>query len=129
MKDLNVKTASIRSHARSLSGGNLQKFIMGREILLGPGVLIASQPTWGVDAGAAAVIHRVLLDLAKNGAAVLIISQDLDELFTISSRISVIAGGYLFPSKPTEDLTVEALGLAMGGRLKEVAEMKDAQHA
>jgi len=126
VKDLNVKTASIRSHARSLSGGNLQKFIMGREILQGPGVLIASQPTWGVDAGAAAAIHRVLLDLAKSGAAVLIISQDLDELFTISTRISVIAGGYLFPSQPTEELTVEALGLAMGGRLKEVSEVKEA---
>lgn len=126
VKELNVKTASIRSHARSLSGGNLQKFIMGREILLGPGVLIASQPTWGVDAGAAAAIHRVLLDLAKAGAAVLIISQDLDELFTISTRISVIAGGYLFPPKPTEELTVEALGLAMGGRMKEISDAKEA---
>jgi ABC-type uncharacterized transport system ATPase subunit len=124
--DLNVKTASVRSAARSLSGGNLQKFIMGREILMQPGVLIASQPTWGVDAGAAAAIHRVLLDLAKAGAAVLIISQDLDELFTISTRISVIAGGYLFPSQPTEELTVETLGLSMGGRLKEIEAVKEA---
>jgi len=124
--DNNVKTASVRSAARSLSGGNLQKFIMGREILLQPGVLIASQPTWGVDAGAAAAIHRVLLDLAKSGAAVLIISQDLDELFTISTRISVIAGGYLFPSQPTEELTVETLGLSMGGRLKEIEAAKEA---
>ncbi|MFC7051545.1 ABC transporter ATP-binding protein [Hansschlegelia quercus] len=126
--DLNVKTASVRSAARSLSGGNLQKFIMGREILQQPKVLIASQPTWGVDAGAAAAIHRVLLDLAKSGAAVLIISQDLDELFTISTRISVIAGGYLFPSQPTEELTVEKLGLAMGGRVKEIASAKEATH-
>jgi simple sugar transport system ATP-binding protein len=124
--DLKVKAASIRSPAQSLSGGNLQKFIMGREILLGPGVLIASQPTWGVDAGAAAAIHGVLLELAKAGAAVLIISQDLDELFTISTRISVIAGGYLFPSQPTEELTVETLGLSMGGRLKEIEAVKDA---
>jgi simple sugar transport system ATP-binding protein len=124
--DLKVKTASIRSAARSLSGGNLQKFIMGREILLAPGVLIASQPTWGVDAGAAAAIHRVLLDLAKAGTAVVIISQDLDELFTISTRISVIAGGYLFPSQPTEELTVEKLGLSMGGRLKEIEAAKEA---
>lgn len=124
--DLKVKAASIRSAARSLSGGNLQKFIMGREILLQPGVLIASQPTWGVDAGAAAAIHKVLLDLAKSGAAVLIISQDLDELFTISSRISVIAGGYLFPSQPTEELTVETLGLSMGGRQKEIEAAKEA---
>lgn len=126
--DLNVKTASIKSAARSLSGGNLQKFIMGREILQNPKVLVASQPTWGVDAGAAAAIHRVLLDLAKSGAAVLIISQDLDELFTISTRISVIAGGYLFPSQPTEELTVEKLGIAMGGRVKETQSAKEATH-
>lgn len=124
--DLNVKAASVRSPARSLSGGNLQKFIMGREILQQPGVFIASQPTWGVDAGAAAAIHRVLLNLAKAGAAVVIISQDLDELFTISTRISVMAGGYLFPSQPTEDLTVESLGLAMGGRLKEISAAREA---
>jgi simple sugar transport system ATP-binding protein len=126
VEDLKVKTASVRSPAKSLSGGNLQKFIMGREILLQPGVLIASQPTWGVDAGAAAAIHKVLIELAAAGAAVVIISQDLDELFTISSRISVIAGGYLFPSQPTEELTVEKLGLAMGGRAKEIKEIKEA---
>ncbi|MGA0533875.1 ABC transporter ATP-binding protein [Hansschlegelia sp. KR7-227] len=127
--DMKVKTASVRSAARSLSGGNLQKFIMGREILQNPKVLIASQPTWGVDAGAAAAIHQVLLDLAKGGAAVVIISQDLDELFTISTRISVIAGGYLFPSQPTEELTVEKLGVAMGGRAKEIKAAKEAAHA
>jgi ABC-type uncharacterized transport system ATPase subunit len=127
--DMKVKTASVRSAARSLSGGNLQKFIMGREILQNPKVLIASQPTWGVDAGAAAAIHQVLLDLAKGGAAVVIISQDLDELFTISTRISVIAGGYLFPSQPTEELTVERLGVAMGGRAKEIKAAKEAAHA
>ncbi|HEY0291601.1 MAG TPA: ABC transporter ATP-binding protein [Hansschlegelia sp.] len=125
---LNVKTASVRSAARSLSGGNLQKFIMGREILQNPKVLIASQPTWGVDAGAAAAIHRVLLELAKSGAAVLVISQDLDELFTISTRISVIAGGHLFASQPTEELTVETLGLAMGGRSKEIQAAREAAH-
>ncbi|MGK3876732.1 ABC transporter ATP-binding protein, partial [Enterococcus faecium] len=81
MGDLTVKAAGIHSAARSLSGGNLQKFVMGREILQGPGVFIASQPTWGVDAGAAAIIHKVLLELARAGTALVIISQDLDELF------------------------------------------------
>ncbi|MDR4306043.1 ABC transporter ATP-binding protein [Chelatococcus sambhunathii] len=127
--DLKVKTAGVKSAARSLSGGNLQKFIMGREIMQRPKVLIASQPTWGVDAGAAATIHRILLDLAREGAAVVIISQDLDELFTISTRISVIAGGYLFPSQPTGELTVESLGLAMGGRSKEIEAAKRADEA
>ncbi len=111
----NVKAGGVGATARSLSGGNLQKFIVGREILGSPKVLIASQPTWGVDAGAGALIHKVLLSIAKAGAAVLVISQDLDELFAISTRIGVIAGGRLTPPRPVEELTVEAIGRAMGG--------------
>ena len=110
-----VMTAGVAHAARSLSGGNLQKFIMGREILQSPSVLIASQPTWGVDAGAAAAIHKAILQLAKEGAAVLIISQDLDELFAICHRISVIANGRLSPSGLVEDLTIEEIGRNMGG--------------
>ena len=79
----------------SLSGGNLQKFVVGREILREPGVLVVSQPTWGVDAGAAAAIRQALIDLAGRGAAVLVISQDLDELFEISDRIAVMFHGRL----------------------------------
>ncbi len=112
----NVMTAGVDHAARSLSGGNLQKFIMGREILQAPRVFIASQPTWGVDAGAAADIHRAILQLAKQGAAVLIISQDLDELFAICNRIAVIANGRLSPARPVEELSVEEIGLNMGGQ-------------
>jgi simple sugar transport system ATP-binding protein len=93
----------------------LQKFIMGREIMQAPTVLVASQPTWGVDAGAAAQIHRMLLQLAQAGTAMLIISQDLDELFAISTRIAVIAGGRLSAADPVEQITIEAIGLRMGG--------------
>ncbi len=112
--DFNVKCGGREHAARSLSGGNLQKFMIGREILQSPAILVASQPTWGVDAGAAAAIHKALLRLAKDGAAILVISQDLEELFAISHRIGVIANGQLTEPQPTESLTVDAVGLAMG---------------
>jgi general nucleoside transport system ATP-binding protein len=112
--DFGVRTRGIEHAARSLSGGNLQKFVVGREMLQAPAVLIAAQPTWGVDAGAAATIHKFLLSLAQTGTAVLIVSQDLDELFAISSRIAVIAGGRLTPAQPVDRLTTQQIGLAMG---------------
>lgn len=114
ISDLQVKAGGVHSAARSLSGGNLQKFVMGREILQTPQVLIASQPTWGVDAGAAAVIHTALLELARAGAALVIISQDLDELFAVSSSIAVISGGHLLPPEPTGSVTIEHIGRSMG---------------
>jgi len=111
-----VRTPGSGHAARSLSGGNLQKFIAGREILQAPSVLIAAQPTWGVDAGAAASIHSLLLSLAAAGTAIVVISQDLDELMAIATRIAVIAGGRLSDAEPVETLTAEAIGLRMGGR-------------
>jgi len=101
--------------ARALSGGNLQKFVVGREILRKPGVLVVAQPTWGVDAGAAQVIRQALVDLAKDGAGVLVISQDLDELLEIADRIAVMFHGRLSAALPAPGLTREALGLLMGG--------------
>ncbi len=110
----NVKCGGREYAARSLSGGNLQKFMIGREMLQQPSILIAAQPTWGVDAGAAASIHKALLRLAKLGAAILVISQDIEELFAISTRIGVIANGQLTRPEPVETLTIDAVGLAMG---------------
>jgi simple sugar transport system ATP-binding protein len=101
--------------ARSLSGGNLQKFVVGRELDRKPGVLVVNQPTWGVDAGAAALIRQALIDLAAAGSAVLVISQDLDEIFEIASRIAVISRGHLSPSYEAQLLTMERIGLLMGG--------------
>ena len=101
--------------AVSLSGGNLQKFVVGREILREPGVLVVSQPTWGVDAGAAAVIRQALIDLAARGSAVLVVSQDLDELFEIADRIAVMFHGTLSAPLDTPAATREKLGLLMGG--------------
>ena len=101
--------------ARSLSGGNLQKFVVGREVLQNPGVLVVSQPTWGVDAGAAAAIHQALITLAANGAAVLVISQDLDELLMLTDRLAVINVGVLSDPLVTASASVEEIGLLMGG--------------
>jgi ABC-type uncharacterized transport system ATPase subunit len=87
-----VRKAKRDPEAASLSGGNLQKFVVGREILREPRLLVVSQPTWGVDAGAAAAIRQAIIDLAARGAAVLVMSQDLDELYEISDRLVVICG-------------------------------------
>jgi simple sugar transport system ATP-binding protein len=102
-----------------LSGGNLQKFVMGRELDRKPGILIVNQPTWGVDAGAAAAIRQALVDLARSGSAVLVISQDLDEIFEIADRIAVISRGELSEAQPAETLTREAIGLLMAGAHEE----------
>jgi simple sugar transport system ATP-binding protein len=101
--------------ASSLSGGNLQKFILGREIRQRPGVLVVCQPTWGVDAGAAALIHGALLSLAAGGAAVLVISQDLDELLVLSHRLAVLHAGMLSRPHEAGALSVSEIGLLMGG--------------
>jgi general nucleoside transport system ATP-binding protein len=101
--------------AKALSGGNLQKYVIGRELLREPGVLIVAQPTWGVDAGAAQLIRQALIDLARRGSAVLVISQDLDELFEIADRIGVMFHGALSEPVPAGRLTREAVGLRMGG--------------
>jgi general nucleoside transport system ATP-binding protein len=113
--DYRVMPPTTGNLARRLSGGNLQKFIMGREILANPKVLIVAAPTWGVDAGAAAAIHRALLGLAEAGAAVLVISQDLDELFTLCDRLAALFHGGLSLACPTAELSREAVGLMMGG--------------
>ena len=115
IKGFDVRTTGPRAQARSLSGGNLQKFLVGREIMQAPSTLVINQPTWGVDAGAAAAIHRALAEMAVNGAAVVIISQDLDEIFLVCDRIAVIAGGRLSPPIPVAEATIEQIGLVMGG--------------
>jgi general nucleoside transport system ATP-binding protein len=110
-----VRKAKRDPEAASLSGGNLQKFVVGREILREPSVLVVAQPTWGVDAGAAATIRQALVDLAARGAAVLVISQDLDELEEIADRITVIFHGRLSAAIDAATATRETLGLLMGG--------------
>jgi simple sugar transport system ATP-binding protein len=111
----NVKCGGAEALAKSLSGGNLQKFIVGREIMLGPKVIIVAQPTWGVDVGAAAFIRQSLIDLRNAGTAVLVVSEELDELFEICDRIAVIANGRLSPAKPVAETNVEEIGVWMSG--------------
>ena len=115
-KDFNVKSNGPEDEAQSLSGGNLQKYIVGREILQQPKVLILGQPTWGVDAGSAAAIHKAIVNLAINGTAVILVSQDLEELLSISDRIAVISQGRLSEFLPVQQVTSESLGLLMGGQ-------------
>ena len=115
IKKFDVRTTGPKARARSLSGGNLQKFLVGREVLQNPSVLIINQPTWGVDAGAALAIHEAVMALAAEGAAVMIISQDLDEIFVLADRIAVIAGGRLSDPVPARDATIEQIGRLMGG--------------
>ena len=110
-----VRTPGVRNAAKSLSGGNLQKFVVGREIMQRPEVLVINQPTWGVDAAAAADIREALLELAAGGAAVLVISQDLDELMEISDTFAVLAEGRLSEPRSAQGITIEAIGLMMGG--------------
>jgi simple sugar transport system ATP-binding protein len=120
-KSFDVRKAKRDPEAVSLSGGNLQKFVVGREILREPLVLVVSQPTWGVDAGAAATIRQALIDLASRGAAVLVISQDLDELAEIADRIAVMFHGRLSAPLEAVEATREKLGLLMGGAAPERA--------
>ncbi|MHC8370130.1 ABC transporter ATP-binding protein [Pseudomonas sp. MDT1-85] len=111
-----VKTPDAQAPARSLSGGNLQKFILGREILQQPKLLVAAHPTWGVDVGAAATIHRALIALRDAGAAILVISEDLDELFQISDRLGALCGGRLSPLQATVDTHLSDVGGWMAGQ-------------
>ncbi len=110
-----VKCSGPNAMAKSLSGGNLQKFIIGREILQDPPCLIAAHPTWGVDIGAAIAIQKALVALRDQGSAILVISEDLDELFTISDRMCALFQGQLSPIKPTTDTSIEEVGQWMAG--------------
>ena len=110
-----MKAGGPDAAAKSLSGGNLQKFIVGREIDANPKLLIVSQPTWGVDVGAAAQIRAELLALRDHGCALLVVSEELDELFEICDRLVVIAQGRVSPSVATAQATVEMIGAWMSG--------------
>jgi simple sugar transport system ATP-binding protein len=122
ISEYKVKCGGETATAERLSGGNLQKFIVGREIRLAPRVMLAAQPTWGVDVGAAALIHQALIGLRDAGAAVLVISEELDELLALCDRIAVLNGGRLSAARPRAEVTVESLGLLMAG----AAEFADA---
>ena len=111
-----VRAQALEQPMRTLSGGNIQKFILGRELGGKPTMVIANQPTWGLDVGATAYIHQQILDARERGAAVLLISEDLDEIWAIADRVAVIFKGQLSEAKPIADWTTASLGLAMAGQ-------------
>ncbi len=113
--EYDVRTPGSGVAARALSGGNLQKFVIGRELSQTPDVIVINQPTWGVDAAAAAAIRQSILNRASDGAAVVVISQDLDELLEISDRFAVLNEGQLTMPRPVKGLTIDEIGLMMGG--------------
>ena len=113
--EYDVRTPGSGVAARALSGGNLQKFVIGRELSQTPDVIVINQPTWGVDAAAAAAIRQSILNRASDGAAVVVISQDLDELLEISDRFAVLNEGRLTMPRPVKGLTIDEIGLMMGG--------------
>lgn len=113
--EFSVKAQGAGALASSLSGGNLQKYITGREILQNPDILVIDQPTWGVDAGAAAAIRQAIVDLAARGSAVVVISQDLDELLELCDTLAVINAGRLSDKLTVGEVSVEEIGLLMGG--------------
>ncbi len=126
-----VRGGGPQAAARSLSGGNLQKFIVGREMVGTPRVLIVAQPTWGVDVGASAQIRNALLGLRDEGCAVLVVSEELDELFEISDRLAVMAGGRLSPAVDIAQTDVETVGRWMSGLWRELpgGDQKEGGHA
>ena len=113
--EFRVATRSRDTAAQTLSGGNLQRFIVGREILSGPEVLIVAYPTWGVDVAAVAAIHAALVRLRDAGAAVIVLSEDLDELLSLSDQVAVLYAGRLSAPIPIADCAREKLGLLMSG--------------
>lgn len=128
IKRFRVRASGPAALARSLSGGNLQKFIIGREITRNPQVFIVAQPTWGVDVGAAAQIHSEIRQLRDAGCAVLVISEELDELFELCDRMYVIAKGRMSPPVAAADVTREQIGLWMSGLWNQAADTQGAAH-
>jgi len=114
-----VRTTGPAQEARALSGGNLQKFVIGREIMQRPKVLVVNQPTWGVDAAAAAAIHDALRALAEAGSAILVVSQDLDELMTLADSIAILADGRLSDTSRVGSVSIEEIGKMMEGNIGE----------
>lgn len=110
-----VRCCGVEARAASLSGGNLQKFVVGRELLQDPVVLVVAQPTWGVDAAAAVAIHEALVELAERQVAIVLISQDLDELLALTDRLALLDGGRLSEPLPTRGADIERIGMLMGG--------------
>jgi simple sugar transport system ATP-binding protein len=116
-----VKARGPDARASSLSGGNLQKYVVGRELSAAPKLLVVAQPTWGVDVGAAAQIRSELLELRDSGSALLLVSEELDELLELSDALVVMSNGRVSPRLPRRDATRSLIGQWMSGLWPEAA--------
>ena len=115
ISDFNVNTDNIELKSQFLSGGNLQKLIIGRELITSPDLLICFNPTWGLDVGAINYIHETLIKINEQNKSIILISTDTDELLKLSDKISVIHKGKLSKIMNAEEVTSEKLGILMGG--------------
>ena len=122
IEKFHVRCGGPKAPAESLSGGNLQKFIVGRELLHNPKVMVLNQPTWGVDAGAATLIRNALIRQRSGGSAILVVSEELDELFEICDELVVMSEGKISPQVKTKDVSVEEIGRWMSGLWPEAKE-------
>ncbi len=112
-----VRLAGIDAPMRALSGGNIQKVILGRVLTDIPSVVIANQPTWGLDVGAVSFVHAELLAARARAAAIVLLSEDLDEVFALADRIAVMHQGELTPARPAAQWSLPEIGMAMAGAL------------
>ncbi|TAG02035.1 MAG: ABC transporter ATP-binding protein [Betaproteobacteria bacterium] len=129
VKQFDVRLSSIEQPIRMLSGGNMQKLILGRELDGAPSVVIAAQPTWGLDVGAVSFVHEQLLNARARGAAIVLISEDLDEVFALADRIAVMCDGRLTAARDATEWSLQSLGLAMAGHSDSQPSKLEAQHA
>ena len=113
IEKFNVQCNASGSLASSLSGGNLQKFVVGREIIKMPKLVVCEQPTWGVDVGSASLIHNYLIEISNSGSTILIISQDMDELRSICHRIAIISNGVISKPYDAKRITPEDIAIEM----------------
>ncbi len=121
MDRFDVRAASLDVRTRSLSGGNMQKLILGRTLAREPRLIVADQPTWGLDIGAVSYVHSQLLAARARGAGVLLISEDLEEIFALADRIAVLCAGRLVAIRPAREWTLASIGLAMTGVVPDTA--------
>ena len=115
VSDFGVRTPSIYVPVAQLSGGNLQKVVLARELSSDPKLIIVHNPTNGLDVGAIEYVHQTLIDFRKKGAAILLISTELEEILSISDRVTVLYEGELMGIIPRAEVEIEKLGLLMGG--------------
>jgi simple sugar transport system ATP-binding protein len=123
--EFDVRCPDIHTTVRNLSGGNMQKLILARELSGNPSIILANQPSWGLDVGATAYVHDRLMEAAGKGAGIIVISEDLDELFLVADQIQVISQGRLSLPMAVDEVDREALGLIMAGHGPQASTQED----